>query len=96
MGDVKVETKLILSKLFPATTSAFTIGRYQVRPIRSVTVGHSEAVLEFENSFRTPDGGRKITMSCSGRNQMLSDTTDASGSNRLSDLLTFTSTCRCH
>lgn len=57
MGDLKVETKLILSKLFPATTSAFKIGRYQVRPIPSTATGQSEAVLEFDNNFEAPEGG---------------------------------------
>jgi hypothetical protein len=57
MGNLKVETKLILSKLFPVPTSSLKVERYQIRPIPSTTTGQSEAVLEFDNDFAAPEGG---------------------------------------
>ena len=57
MGNLKVETKLIISKLFPEQISEFKVGRYQIHPIPSTTTGQSEALLEFKDDFEALEGG---------------------------------------
>lgn len=57
MSNLNVETKLILSKLFPAPTSTLKAGRYQISPIPSTMAGQSEAVLEFDSAYEAPEGG---------------------------------------
>jgi hypothetical protein len=57
MAGLKIETKLVVSKVFPAGTSDFTLHRYLIHVIPSTTDGQGEAVLEFANQFSDQEGG---------------------------------------
>lgn len=54
---MRIETRLFLSKAFPAGSTEIKCGRYSITAIPSTRAAEGEAVLEFVNTFEAPEGG---------------------------------------